>query len=91
LKGLLTNARKANKIEMDGFYDWSIKATTNTLNLDMPTNPFEKFEKTKTKEEKYEHVKNKKEVAMNEALNEFKLSGGGLLKNGQISQSGTRK
>lgn len=28
---------------------------------------------------------------MNEALNDFKLSGGGLLKSGQISQNGPRK
>ena len=33
LKMLLTTARKANKIEMDGVYDWTIKATTKNLTL----------------------------------------------------------
>jgi hypothetical protein len=34
LKGLLVNARKTNKIEMDYVYDWSLKLSPNTLTLD---------------------------------------------------------
>lgn len=35
LKSLLVQARKAGKYEMDYVYDWSSKATTNTLSLDV--------------------------------------------------------
>jgi hypothetical protein len=40
-------------------------------------------------------VKNKKEEAMNQAINNFQMNngvvGGALLKTGQVSQNGTRK
>lgn len=42
-------------------------------------------------EPKVEHVKHKKEEAMNQALNTFQLNGGSLMKSGQTSQNGTRK
>lgn len=89
LKTLLSTARKANKIEMDGVYDWSIKTTTNTLNIELPYNTT--YQKPKPKEEKVEPFKAKKQEAIDEALNDFKLTGGALLKSGQISQNGTRK
>lgn len=87
LRGLLTQARKANKIEIDGTYDWTSKTTTQNLILDVN----EKVEKS---EIKVEHVKHKKEEAINQALNSFQLNGvvgGGLLKSGQVSQNGMRK
>jgi serine/threonine protein kinase len=58
LKGLLTTARKNNKIEMDGVYDWTIKTTVNNIGLDIPS---QKVEVVRPKEEKFEHVKNRKE------------------------------
>ena len=73
---------------MDGVYDWASKATTQNLVLDVS----EKVEKNS--EIKVEHVKHKKEEAINQALNSFQLNGvvgGGLLKSGQVSQNGTRK
>ena len=35
LKGLLTTARKSNKIEMDGIYDWTIKPSVNNIETDI--------------------------------------------------------
>ncbi len=58
LKGLLTTARKSNKIEMDGIYDWTIKTTVNNIEMDMPMS--QQNEIIKSKEEKIEYRKNKK-------------------------------
>lgn len=55
LKGLLTQARKANKIEMDYVYDWGTKAITQTLTFEPPEQKAEK-----PGESKVQHVKNKK-------------------------------
>jgi hypothetical protein len=85
LKNLLTQARKASKIEMDYVYDWSSKASTNNISLDIKTE--EKIEKP---EVKVEHVKYKKEEAINQALNTFQLNGGSVNKPGN-SQNGVRK
>jgi len=54
----LTTARKSNKIEMDGIYDWTIKTTVNNIEMDMPMS--QQNEIIKSKEEKIEYRKNKK-------------------------------
>jgi casein kinase I homolog HRR25 len=88
LKSLIAQARKASKIEMDYVYDWSSKVTTNNIEMDYKIE--EKVEK-KVEPTKVEHVKNKKEEAINQALNSFQINGGSVLKSGQVSQNGTRK
>lgn len=88
MKGLLSTARKYNKIEMDGVYDWTARQTVNNVAVELPT---QKIEINKPKEEKMEHVKYKKEEAINEALNSFQVNGV-LLKNVQSSnQNGVKK
>lgn len=49
---MLVAARKANKIEMDYVYDWTIKASNKQLELDIPMKKEEKVEVVKVKEEK---------------------------------------
>ena len=88
LKNLLGQTRKASKIEMDYVYDWSNKVSKNTVELDVKHE--EKVEKV-VEQPKVEHVKHKKEEAINQALNTFQLNGGSLIKPGQSSsQSGTK-
>ena len=75
---------------MDYVYDWSSKVSTTNVNIDLKHE--QKVQKQKQIEQaKIEHVKNKKQQAMNQALNTFQLNGGSLIKPGQgSSQNGTK-
>lgn len=91
LKHLLATARKNNKIEMDYVYDWSNKLSSHNVALDVPKAQEKVQKKVETKiETKIEHVKNRKEDAINQALNTFQLNST-LTKTVQVSQNGTRK
>ena len=73
---------------MDYVYDWSSKVSSNQLNLDIKEQKVEK----NTQQAKVEHVKHKKQEAINQALNTFQLNGGSLIKTGkEASQNGTKK
>ena len=72
---------------MDYVYDWASKVSTKNVDLDVRHE--EKVEKS-AEQQKVEHVKHKKEEAINQALNTFQLNGGSLIKPGQ-SQTGTKK
>ena len=74
---------------MDYVYDWSSKVSNNQINLEVRQE--EKVEKNDEKA-KIQHVKHKKQEAINQALNTFQLNGGSLIKSGkEASQNGTKK
>ena len=60
------------------------------MQLDKHDKHEEKIEKP-IEQPKVEHVKHKKEEAINHAINNFQLNGGSLMKPNQSSQNGQRK